>query len=131
MLPASPLVWLAFGGSLALGFLTNFFIDYLLALTGFWTTATGGLFWTKDSIVAILGGSYLPLWIYPPFWQGVVSLLPFRGIVYSPLAIFIGQIPLEQVPAAFALQAAWLAALILMSRVVYGAARKRVAVQGG
>jgi ABC-2 type transport system permease protein len=130
-LPSSASVWVSFGLSLGLGFLTAFYVDYILALIGFWTTELGGLFWSKDSIISILGGTYLPLWIYPPVLRRILAFLPFQGISYTPVAILIGQIDLSQVPRACAVQIAWLAILALGSRRLYAAAMKKLAVQGG
>jgi len=130
-LPSAVSVWLSFVVSLALGFLTAFYLDYVLALLGFWTTDLSGLFWAKGSIIQLLGGSYLPLWIYPPVVRRVLALLPFQSVGYTPVAIFVGQIGLDQVPGALAVQIAWLVILSVGSRRLYAAATKRLAVQGG
>jgi ABC-2 type transport system permease protein len=130
-LPSSASVWLSFGVSLGLGFLTAFYLDYILALIGFWTTELGGLFWAKESIIMILGGSYLPLWIYPPLLRQILAFLPFQGLSYTPVAIFVGQIGLSQVPRAFVVQIAWLVILAAASRRLYVAAMVKLAVQGG
>jgi ABC-2 type transport system permease protein len=130
-LPSSASVWLSFGVSLGLGFLTAFYVDYLLSLIAFWTTELGGLFWAKESIIMILGGTYLPLWIYPPVLRQILAFLPFQGISYTPVAIFVGQIGLSQVPRACVVQLAWLAILAAASRRLYASAMKKLAVQGG
>jgi ABC-2 type transport system permease protein len=130
-LPSSGYVWTSFGVSLGLGFLTAFYVDYILSLIGFWTTELSGLFWAKDSMIAILGGTYLPLWIYPPVLRQLLTFLPFQGISYTPVAIFVGQIGLSQLPRAFAVQIAWLVILAVGSRGLYASAMKKMAVQGG
>jgi ABC-2 type transport system permease protein len=130
-LPSSAATWLSFILSLGLGFLTAFYLDYVLALLGFWTTELGGLFWAKESVIMILGGTYLPLWIYPPLLKRILTFLPFQGVSYTPVAILIGQIGLSQVLRAFAVQIAWVVVLAVSSRRLYGAAMKRLAVQGG
>ena len=130
-LPSSAAVWSVFGLSLTLGFLTSFYLDYVVALIGFWTTRVSGFLWVKDSVVAILGGAYLPLWIYPPVLKQVLAFLPFRGISYTPVAILVGAISLDQVPGAFAVQIVWLALLAWGSRGLYAVAMKRLAIQGG
>ncbi len=131
LLPPSAAVWLAFLASLALGFLTAFYLDYLLALLGFWVTEMGGFLWAKESVILILGGTYLPLWIYPPALRRILAFLPFRGISYTPVALFVGAIPLEEALAAIGIQLAWVVILAWGSRRVYGAAMARLAVQGG
>jgi ABC-2 type transport system permease protein len=131
LLPPCASVWLSFGFSLGLGFLTAFYLDYILSLIGFWTTELRGLFWAKSSIISILGGTYLPLWIYPPALRRILAFLPFQGISYTPVAIFVGQIGLGQVARAFVVQIVWLAILAVASRRLYASAMKRLAVQGG
>ena len=130
-LPESPIVWLAFSISLLLGFLIAFWIDFIVSLAGFWLTETWGLFFAKMSIVDGLGGKYLPLWIFPPFWMNIVMALPFRGIIYSALAIFIGQVPPSQIPAELGFQLAWVLILSLIGRWGYAAAVRKLSVQGG
>lgn len=130
-LPASPIVWLAFGVSLMMGFLIAFWIDFIVSLAGFWLTETWGLFFAKMSIVDGLGGKYLPLWIFPPIWKELVMVLPFRGILYSALAIFIGQVTPEHIPAELGFQLAWVIILAVIGRWGYTAAVRKLSVQGG
>jgi len=130
-LPASPLIWLAFGVSLLLGFMVAFLVDYLTSLAGFWLTETWGIFFAKWSISDVLSGKYLPLWIFPPLLRQFALLLPFRGMSYSPLAIFIGQVTPDQIPLELGLQVFWIVALALLGNILYRAAVKKLAVQGG
>ncbi|NCP88022.1 MAG: hypothetical protein CO094_09065 [Anaerolineae bacterium CG_4_9_14_3_um_filter_57_17] len=130
-LPTSGWVWLAFGVSLALGFFIAFWLDFIVALAGFWLTETWGLFYAKWSVVDALSGKYLPLWIFPPFLRGLALALPFRGILYSALAIFVGQVPLEKIPAELGFQLVWALMLTLMGRLGYVAAARHLSVQGG
>ncbi len=121
-------VWIAFNRNEV----SAFFIDYLIALSAFWLTDVGGFHWSKGSIIAILGGTFLPLWVYPPAVAQVLHWLPFRGIGYTPVAVFIGEIgagsPTLEAPG---LQLAWVVVLGLLSRRVYTAGVGKVAVQGG
>ncbi len=131
-LPSSPVVWVAFVGSLVLGFLTSFYIDYLIALSAFWLTDVGGFYWSKGGIISILGGTYLPLWVFPPAVAQVLLWLPFRGICYTPVAIFIGEIAIgAQAVQALGLQLAWVLVLAWLSRRIFRAGVGKVVVQGG
>lgn len=130
-LPASPLVWLAIGVSLLLGFLIAFWVDFIVSLAGFWLTETWGVFFAKWSIVDALSGKYLPLWIFPPFWKELVLALPFRGITYSALTIFIGQVAPSQIPLELGFQLTWVLILMLIGRWGYAAAVRKLSVQGG
>lgn len=130
-LPQSLLVWLAFCISLALGFIIAFLVDFIFALAGFWLVETWGIFFAKWSITDVLSGKYIPIWVFPPLLQGFALVLPFRGMNYSPLAIFIGQVKLEQAPLEIAFQLFWIVALTLLARWGYAAAVRKLSVQGG
>jgi ABC-type uncharacterized transport system permease subunit len=131
VLSASWLVWLSFGVSLFLGFLIHFLIDFITSMSGFWLTETWGIHYAKWSVVDALSGKYLPLWIFPPLLKSIVSVLPFRGILYSPLAIFVGQIPPERILPELAFQVVWIIALALIGRWAYAVSVRKLAVQGG
>lgn len=130
-LPTSPLVWLAFLTSLTLGFLIAYLIDYIAALSAFWVTETWGIFFAKWNLIDVLGGKYLPLWIFPPVWKEIALLLPFRGMNYTPLAILGGEIGLQQAPLELGFQLVWIMILAVLGRLVFAAAVKKLSVQGG
>ena len=75
--------------------------------------------------------TYLPMWIYPPALRRVLAFLPFRGISYTPVALYVGAIPLDGALAALGIQLAWVVILAWGSRRVYAAAMARLAIQGG
>jgi ABC-2 type transport system permease protein len=130
-MPAAPAMWLAFLASLGLSFLIAYYIDYLAALAGFWFTETSGIRFAKWSLTDLLAGVYLPLWVFPGWLQHTALALPFRGINFTPVAIFVGYFAPDRVPLELAFQAAWVIALVLLSRLVYRRAQKTLAVQGG
>jgi ABC-2 type transport system permease protein len=130
-LPASPVVWLAFLLSLVLGFMIAFFIDYIAALSGFWITETWGIFFAKWNVIDILGGKYLPLWIFPAVFKSIALVLPFQGMNYTPLSILVGATGLEAIPLALAVQLGWIVILAGLGKMVYAAAVKKLSIQGG
>ena len=130
-LPTSPVVWVAFLLSLFLGFLTAFLVDFICSLSGFWITETWGVFFAKWSVIDVLGGKYLPFWIFPPVLRQMALALPFRGINYTPLSILVGEVNLHQIPVELGIQAAWIVLLACLGRLIYAAAVKKLAVQGG
>jgi ABC-2 type transport system permease protein len=116
---------------LCLGFLIAFLVDFIFSLAGFWVTETWGIFFAKWSIVDIFGGKFLPLWIFPPGLKQIAFILPFRGIHYTPLAIFVGEVSPQQIPAELGFQALWVILLASLGRFIYAVAVKKLAVQGG
>ncbi|MFT3890643.1 MAG: hypothetical protein QM730_03340 [Anaerolineales bacterium] len=131
VLSTSWLVWLSFGVSIFLGFLIHFLIDFITSMSGFWLTETWGIYFAKWSLVDALSGKYLPLWIFPPLLKSIVSALPFRGIMYSPLAIFVGQIPPERILPELGFQVLWIIVLALIGCWAYDASVRKLTVQGG
>jgi ABC-2 type transport system permease protein len=130
-LPSSALVWASFLISWSLGFCVSFLIDFITSLLGFWTTGMNGVFFAKNSLVSILSGAYIPLWIFPPVAGQMLSFLPFYGVNYVPMSILVGKIGLDRVLPALGVQFAWVVLLAVTGRWFYTIAVKRLAVQGG
>ena len=130
-LPSSALVWVAFLTSWGLGFCVSFLVDFITSLLGFWTTGMNGIFFARNSLVSILSGAYLPLWIFPPILRQILSFLPFYGMNYVPMAILVGKIGLDRALPALGLQLVWVAILASTSRWLYAIAVRRLSVQGG
>jgi ABC-2 type transport system permease protein len=119
-LPSSALVWAAFLVSWSLGFCVSFFIDFITSLLGFWTTGMNGIFFAKNSLVSILSGEYIPLWIFPPVLEQILSFLPFYGANYVPMSISVSKIGPDRILSALMVQFIWVAILAAASRWCYG-----------
>jgi ABC-2 type transport system permease protein len=130
-LPSSGMVWGAFVVSLILGYLTAFLIDYILSLFGFWVTNVSGFLFAKWNVIDLLGGVYIPLWFFPPSIKKIVLLLPFRGISYTPIAIFVNYVEINDIINEFSIQIMWVGVLFIISLLVYLALVKKLEIQGG
>ena len=130
-LPTSYITWIAFLISLMLGYITAFLIDFILSLFGFWVTNVSGFLFAKWNIIDLLGGIYIPLWFFPPSLKNIAMFLPFRGISYTPVAIFVNYVDGDQVLNEFGLQIAWISFLFFISRLIYISLVKKLEVQGG
>jgi ABC-2 type transport system permease protein len=130
-LPASPLVWAAFLLALLLGHAVLFCFDWIFGCLAFYSTETWGLSVLREGFTTFFSGALLPLAMLPGWLRGLTDALPFAQALYVPVAILSGITPLSEAPRSWLVQLAWLAGLLLASRLVFRLAVRRVTVQGG
>lgn len=129
--PASPLAGLLFLPSLVLGFLVSWGLQFLMGMVAVYAIQVRRISWVYQGVASFFSGQLVPLWIFPPVLAQVAALLPFQALVGIPLSIYIGRLDGPQALQAMGLQATWAAALLLMSRVVWNRAHRKLTVQGG
>jgi ABC-2 type transport system permease protein len=121
----------AFALTFALGYVVNFFVNFLMNAVAFWTLETFAIQlmvrWSSD----LLSGQILPLVFFPGAAGRIVQALPFAAIYWTPLRIYIGELPQPQWGAAIAAQCGWAAFFAAVSYGVWRLAERRVVVQGG
>lgn len=131
---APPASWLhacAFIISLGLAYGLLFAFNYLVGLAGFWTKAGWGFVDMQAAIVYFFAGTFVPLAMYPGWLQRLAAWLPFQGMYNLPLNIYLGKVPIDGLAAAFLTQVAWLAGLMMVSRLLWRKAVAQLTVQGG
>jgi ABC-2 type transport system permease protein len=122
-LPIAPIVNIAgFALSLVFAFLIYFGISYILGLGAFWMRRITGLRRVRRSLVAFLGGSFIPLAFFPASLQAVSHFLPFEYARSVPILIYLQRIPLIQ---SLLIQLAWVAVLYTIIHFLAKAASKR------
>jgi ABC-type uncharacterized transport system permease subunit len=105
-----------------------------------WFIAYSGSFWRESAnselaavtfVTAFLGGVFVPIDFYPDAMKLAADALPFRGMLYTPVAIFAGK--LEGAALAFGLlhQVTWFALLSWLARALESRGLRKLAVHGG
>jgi ABC-2 type transport system permease protein len=126
-----PATLAAFALTFALGYLVNFFLNFLMNVIAFWTLETFAVQlmvrWASD----LLGGQLLPLTFFPGALGAIVQALPFAAIYWTPLRIYIGELPPSQWANAVGMQLTWIAVFGGVAYVMWRLAERRVVVQGG
>jgi ABC-2 type transport system permease protein len=130
-LPSDPLVWAAFFVALLLGSMVLFYFDWLFACLAFYTTESWGLSVMKDGVATFFSGALIPLAMMPGWLEGIAYSLPFAQGLYIPVSILSGLTPLQEAPRLWLIQLAWLVGLLVVSRLVFSLAVRKVTVQGG
>jgi ABC-2 type transport system permease protein len=97
-------------------------------------------FWTVRNTAAmlillfaqnLLSGVYAPLWFFPDWFVTMSAFLPFQATLSVPLSLYVGRIPLSDAVCQLSVQAAWVVALALFTRLLWRRAARRVISQGG
>ncbi len=122
-LPLAPIISLAgFAVSLLLAFLIYFGLSYLLGLGAFWMRRITGLRRVRRTLVAFLGGSFIPLAFFPAWIQSASHFLPFEYARSVPILIYLQKAPVLESLLA---QLAWVAVLYTIIHFVAKRAVRR------
>jgi ABC-2 type transport system permease protein len=129
--PASVAHAFAFVYSVALAFHLFFAINFITGLLAAYTEKLEGFLWAKFMLMQFLSGLLLPLEFFPDSVRVVFEWLPFKGIAYTPMKIYLGQYTPAQQLNELLLQTAWTIALLVFCQLMWKHVRRRLAVLGG
>jgi ABC-2 type transport system permease protein len=118
---APPGLWyvLFFLLSLVFASLLQFFIFQSLSLLSFWIENTYGIRFTIRVIMEVLAGAIIPLSFFPEVLQKIFLLLPFHFLIYLPMKIYLGKIPLSQIPFDLMKEAGWTVGFALLNLLIW------------
>ncbi len=104
---------------------------YLGSATAFWMENARGPLGVLLIATFFFGGVVVPLDFYPGPARALADLLPFRGAVYTPIAVANGTLRGAALAFGLAHQVLWLGVLLWLSAVVERRGTRRLAAQGG
>ncbi|MGW3725179.1 ABC transporter permease [Streptomyces sp. NPDC000851] len=129
--PESPAVAGVFAVSMLLGQWVLYYVMLVIDQLCFFTLRNGAAMLILIFAQNLLAGVYAPLWFFPDWFITLSGFLPFQATLNVPLSLYVGRIPLSEAGAELAVQAAWVVALALFTRLVWWRAARRVISQGG
>jgi ABC-2 type transport system permease protein len=129
-LPDAP-TWAAFLASLVLGFVLGYFLESCMGLVGFWFGEIGSLLFVYMLFTFFLSGHMFPLDMLPGGWRTFVMSTPLMYLAYFPAAVFLGKIHGAELWQCLAIEAAWVAFFIIMSRVLFQRGLIKYSAYGG
>jgi len=124
-------IFVAFCGSLVMGFLLGFFLEATIGMIGFWFLEVSSLLFIFMLFSFFLSGHMFPLTLLPESVLTVVNFMPFKYLAFFPAAIFLKKIPDEDLPMELAIEAAWVAFFIIACRFMFARGVKRYSGFGG
>ena len=129
--PVSPVAGIVFFISLMLGLLIYSGITFLLVLLAFRVVHIHGYQLALFNISAYLGGSFVPLWLYPSWAESLLDYFPFALIYFAPLSIYIGRAESSEWISILARQAIWVVVITAAGVVAQRRVFARMTIQGG
>lgn len=117
--------------SMILGFLVLIAFSMLIYISAFFTLSSSGIRILTTSVMEFLAGAVIPVPFFPLWLQPVINALPFASMQNTPFLIYTGHLSPAQALQSMGLQLVWLAALLLLGRLLMKKATGKVVVQGG
>lgn len=131
LIPHSVVTWLLFFLSLVLAIITSFLADFILGTFTLWTENGWALQIIREALLNFFSGALIPIALFPGWLKAVANILPFKAMVSIPVNVFVGTINMQDALSAIGLQIVWIAVLLVISRLFWAKAIKRVTVYGG
>jgi len=106
-------------------------ITNIFNISMLWTISGDGIKRLLPALVMIFSGMTVPLPLFPSWMQPILRVLPFSGLVDTPMRFYLGHIkPSGIIPFLFH-QLIWTWILILFGKWLISRGLKRIEVQGG
>ena len=113
-----------FGLSVFFSFVLNYLIYFILGILTIWLEEISALLDLWDNVVAFLAGSVFPLTLLPTSFFRIVSLLPFKYMVFMPIDIYMGTIGEKEVIQNLLIQLTWICILAVLLKTIWSKAIK-------
>lgn len=108
-----------------------FFFEFIVGLCAFYTMSPWGMSFTKRTVLAILSGGVVPLFLFPGWVEQLLNYLPFAGMVSIPVNVYLGKYTMKEALFFIILQVVWVILMAAMTQGLYKKIIKKVVVQGG
>lgn len=130
-LPASVTPYVLGLVSLTLAVAVSFACRFALNLTAFWLLDVRGPVTLYVVASNILCGLVIPVHWFPPWLGTLAAATPFPSMLQAPVDVVSGRVLGVDALQTVGIQALWLAATLLLGRLVLARATTRLVVQGG
>ncbi|MGQ4668469.1 ABC transporter permease [Metabacillus halosaccharovorans] len=122
---------LLFLSSLVLGMIIAFYIKYIIGLFAFWLETSWYIPFFIGAVFELFSGSTIPLWFFPEWLATISYILPFRLIFFEPISIFLNKYSYGDSILIVGIQLVWLLLLVIIEKLIWFYAQKKVVVHGG
>jgi ABC-2 type transport system permease protein len=112
-----------------LGTLLSLFLYAVVGLLAFWIEDINPVFWIVDKAVMILGGSYLPVALFPDFMYKIALWSPFGASQFITHTVY--ETWETEWVMKIGIQVFWIFIVAIIVSVLFAKAREKVSVNGG
>lgn len=117
--------------AVTMGTVINFLYHFLLGSSVIWFRNSFFLDNVNYVLLQLFSGAFVPVWFFPRGLKTLSDFLPFRYIVFEPVAILLqGERPVR-VLAVLGMQLLWIAVLFLAASLTWSRGRRKIMIQGG
>ncbi len=130
-LPAEALTYAAFGFSILLTALLQFFTSYAMALLAFWVLEVSTFIFILYAFEYIASGHLFPLDILPAGIRDALFLTPFPYQLYFPASVYLGKVTGAELAKGLAVQLLWVAVAYGLARFAWHRGIRKYSAVGG
>lgn len=117
--------------SLIMGIFINFLYNFLFGSSVIWFRNSFFLNNINSVLLNLFSGALVPLWFFPQGLRKLSDFLPFRYIVFEPLAILMNSKSPAELLIIFKMQIFWIFILFSAVTFVWHRGRYKIMIQGG
>ena len=111
------------------GIILSLILYSIVGILAFWIEDINPIFWIVDKAVMILGGSYLPVALFPPIMYKIALYSPFGASQFLTHSVYESW--QKNWYELLSIQFFWIVFLGLVLYFLFNMAKKRVSVNGG
>jgi len=115
--------------TLLLGQVLALFIYGIIGLLAFFIQDIKPIHWIIDKFVMILGGSYLPISMFPPFMKLIAFISPFGAINFASSTVYNSWN--DEFIIRIFLQLLWILIFGVLLSYIYNKTKKKAMINGG
>lgn len=115
--------------SLVFAYILAFQMSFMIGVFSIWFGNVWGVREFYEALLIVLGGSLIPISLYPTFFQMIAVYSPFQSIYFTPLAFISGMDNLIKYPIA--VQIFWILFFGSLNMLLLRYVLRKAVIQGG
>lgn len=130
-LPVNLTSFILFAIVIILGIPITFFIQIIVGTVGFYSSSIWGMEILKNAVISIFSGIIAPIALFPIWFQKIANILPFKDLIYTPINIWLGQVPTNEITFVILKQLMWSIILYIIAKMFFNYSIKKITINGG